>query len=280
MSKLNNITAIVLTQDEEANINNCLQNLTWTDRTVLVDSGSTDNTATIAKALGCDIYFNPWPGFACQRNWALKNTDIKTEWVIFIDADEEVTNPMYKEIIRSIQSSDFNAYYICFKVIFLNKWVKYSSNFPIWHPRIVRNGFVNFKTAISGHGETWEVNGKIGYIQEPYIHYSFSKGLSSWFEKHNHLSMIESNAKFKIEQSFYESIKNIFTSDAHVRRQSLRALSYNIPLWPFLRFIYQFIFKRGFLDGMPGWIYCTLYLIYELMIFAKIEELSNNNKDK
>ena len=202
-----NITAIILTYNEENNIRHCLKQLTWTDRLVLVDSGSTDRTVPRAKEFGCDIYHNPWPGFAAQRNWALDNTDIQTDWIMFIDADEEVTPEMRMEIQRTLKNTNCSAFYICYKVIFLGQWVKRSSNFPVWHPRIIRKDRARFKDAVTGHGETWDINGRIGYINEPYIHYSFSTGLSSWFEKHNRLSTMECNACFDTKTGITATVK-------------------------------------------------------------------------
>ncbi|MGR8998181.1 MAG: glycosyltransferase family 2 protein [Gammaproteobacteria bacterium] len=274
------VTAIVLTFNEENNIKSCLRNLTWTDRIVIVDSGSTDKTVEYASEFDCDIYCNPWPGFAGQRNWALDHTDVKTEWVIFIDADEEVTPAMRQEIETTLKGTDYCAFYICYKVIFLGKWVKHSSNYPVWHPRIVRKGKVRFRKAITGHGETWDVKGKVGYINEPYIHYTFSKGLSFWFEKHNRLSSLECQAYFDKKRNFSNVLKNCLSSDKHIKRQGLRAMSYYLPFRPFFRFVYLLIFRGGILDGPAGWTYCTLYLAYEIMISAKIKEKSYLFKEK
>ena len=266
------ITAVALTLNEEDNIRRCLSHLTWADRIVLVDSGSTDKTVEYAKEFGCDIYYNPWPGFAAQRNWSLDNTDINTEWVIFIEGDEEVTPSMREEICSTLKNTDHSAFYICYKVMLFGKWVKRSSNFPVWHPRIVRKDRVRFKKAVTGHGETWDVKGKVGYIQEPYIHYSFSKGLSFWFEKHNRLSTMESQAYFDVGRSPLKAISDCLAKDRHKRRQGLRALSYYLPFRPFFRFFHQLIIRGGILDGPAGWTYCALYLAYEVMISAKIKE--------
>ncbi|RJP80455.1 MAG: glycosyltransferase family 2 protein [Desulfobacteraceae bacterium] len=267
-----NLTAIILTCNEEKNIQGCLKNLNWVSRIVIVDSGSTDHTTKYAEEFGCDVYRNPWKGFANQRNWALQEVGINTEWIIFIDADEVVTSQMREEITAALKSRDCNAFYLCYKVIFLGKWVKYSSGFPVWHPRIVRNGFVHFRESITGHGETWEVNGRAGYIQEPYIHYCFSKGITSWFEKHNRLSTMEMEVSISDRKPFLKCIMGLLNQDSHKRRQSLRALSYYMPFRPFVRFFYQFILKGGILDGKAGWAYCCLYLAYEIMISVKILE--------
>jgi glycosyltransferase involved in cell wall biosynthesis len=267
-----NITAVVLTYNEEGNIRHCLKHLLWASRIVLVDSGSTDRTVEYAKKSGCDIYHNPWPGFADQRNWALDHTDVETEWVVFIDADEEVTRPMQEEICRTLKETDYSAFYICYKVMFFGKWVKRSSSYPVWHPRIVRKNHVRFKNAPTGHGEAWDVIGKVGHITEPYVHYSFSKGLSFWLEKHNRLSTIECEAYFDAKRTPLRAMSDLLARDRHKRRQGLRALSYYLPFRPFFRFFHQLIIRGGILDGPAGWTYCGLYLAYEIMISAKIRE--------
>lgn len=266
------ITAVVLTFNEEKNIKNCLAHLAWVDRIIIVDSGSTDKTVEYAKDFDCNIYSVPWMGFAEQRNWALNNTGITTEWVIFIDADEEVTPDLRVEIRETLRSTSCDAFYLCYKVILFGKWVKRSANFPVWHPRIVRFGKARFMEAVTGHGETWDVNGKAGYIKSPYIHYSFSKGLGFWLEKHNRLSEMECAAYLKNKKSVIKTLSGLFWKDQHKKRQALRGLSYQLPFRPFFRFLHQFIIKGGILDGPAGWTYCSLYLAYEIMISAKIQE--------
>jgi glycosyltransferase involved in cell wall biosynthesis len=266
------ITAVILTLNEARNIGNCIARLDWADRIILVDSGSTDKTLELAEGLGCDIYINPWPGFACQRNWALENTEISTPWVLFVDADEEITPDLQLELRETLSATTCDAFYLCSKVMMFGKWVKYSSNYPVWHPRVVRFGSACFKDAVTGHGETWEVNGDTGYLQEPYIHHSFSKGIGYWFSKHNRLSDIESIACMDEREILSDIPAGLFVKDKHRRRQALRALSYRLPCRAVFRFLHQFVFKGGFLDGVAGWTYCTLYFAYEIMISAKVRE--------
>jgi glycosyltransferase involved in cell wall biosynthesis len=266
------ITAVILTFNEERNISRCMSLLDWADRIVLVDSGSADKTVQIAERLGCDIYVNSWSGFASQRNWALENTGINTPWVIFVDADEEVTPDLQAELCRTLSSTACDAFYLCSKVMLFGKWVKHSSNFPVWHPRVVRFGKACFKDAVTGHGETWDVDGDTGYIQEPYIHYSFSKGIGFWFSKHNRLSDMESSAYLNQKESSSDILASLVFKDRHRRRQALRVLSYRLPFRAFFRFLHQFVFKGGFLDGAAGWTYCSLYFAYEIMISAKVRE--------
>lgn len=270
-----NITAVVLTLNEELNLPECLSHLQWVDRIVVVDSGSTDQTVELARLRGTSVYHHPWQGFAQQRNWSIDNTGISTDWILFVDADEHITIELRDEILAETQKNSAEAFYLCFKVMFLEAWVKYSSSFPVWHPRLIRCGKGKFKESYTGHGETWDIDGRIGYLRQPYIHYSFSKGLSNWFDKHNRLSTQEAAAAMRSmgNLSLKEVVRNATSSHAQRRRQAIRLLSYRVPGWPFIRFLFQLFVRGGLLDGPRGWMYCTLYLAYEIMIAVKIAEL-------
>ena len=126
----NSITCIILTLNEEKNIERCVSGLKQANRIIVVDSGSQDNTTRLAEKLGCEVYYNPWNGFAHQRNWALRNTNILSDWVLFLDADEQMTTELWEEILQKICSENFCAYYLCSKIIFLGKWVRRSYGFP------------------------------------------------------------------------------------------------------------------------------------------------------
>ena len=139
---------------------------------------------------------------------------------LFVDADEEITPALQEEICKTIENTTNNAFYLCSKIMLFGKWVKRSANFPVWHPRILRNGKANFKNAVTGHGETWEVQGNTGYLHEPYIHYAFSKGMSFWFEKHNRLSGIESDAYKRYQCTNSRKNDALFSKDKHKKRQA------------------------------------------------------------
>jgi glycosyltransferase involved in cell wall biosynthesis len=265
------VTCIVLTFNEEINVERCFSSMKWADRIVVVDSGSTDNTVLLAKKHGCDVYYNPWRGFSNQRNWAISNTEIRTDWVLFLDADEEVTQKLRDSIFISISSHRYDAYYLCSKIILFGKWVRRSYNFPVWHLRLFRKNHVKFKNSVTGHGESWEVRGKTGFIEEPYTHYCFSHGLDRWFEKHNRLSSAECQSYMKNRNTAIK-YKHIVSKDSHLKRQVLRSISYKLPGRAFIRFIYQMFVRGALLDGVAGWIYCSLYFAYEIMISAKIQE--------
>ncbi len=266
-----NITTIILTLNEEQDLPRCLDSLHWCDTIFIVDSGSTDNTITIARERGCRIYTHPWPGFAAQRNWALNHTDITSDWVLFIDADEVVPQDLVENIKQALQS-DKAAFYLTFKVMMFDKWVKRSSNYPVWHPRLCKVGHVTFEEASTGHGETWQVDGDVGYVTSPYIHYCFSKGFTQWLAKHNRLSSMECDAYYELDYNVKSNLQALFARDKHKRRQALRQLSFRLPMRPALRFMYSYVFKGGFFEGRPGLIYCLLYFIYEMMIQVKMME--------
>ena len=133
------ISAVVLTLNEEKNLRACLEHLRWVDEIIVVDSGSTDGTCELARSLGAEVHRCAWQGFAGQRNWALDNAGIATDWVLFVDADEHITTELRDEILVHTRSGAADAFYLCFKVILLGKWVKHSALFPVWHPRTGRS---------------------------------------------------------------------------------------------------------------------------------------------
>ena len=274
------ITAVVLTFNEVANLPGCLAHLSWVDQVIILDSGSTDGTRELAESLGARVCCSAWQGFAGQRNWALDKIGIETEWVLFVDADEHVTTELRDEILLRTRSGEADAFYVCFKVILFGKWVRRGALYPIWHPRLLRRKAGRFKESHTGHGETWEIDGKIAYLREPYLHFSFSKGLTAWFEKHNRLSSYEAASATRLmsQSNARETFAGIFSKHPQNRRQAVRVISYRVPGWPFIRFLYQLIARGGFLDGPAGWTYCTLYLAYEIMIRSKISEIRKSRK--
>src|SRR5690349_8549062 len=123
------VTVIVIAQNEEANISYCIESVVgWAEQVFVVDSFSIDRTMLIAKTLGAAIYQNQFIDWASQRNWALDNLPIKTNWVFFLDADEVVTEAFKLETQQAISkaSPELAAFYVYFDFIFLGRALKYA----------------------------------------------------------------------------------------------------------------------------------------------------------
>lgn len=264
------ISVIILTKNEEKDLPKCLDSLKWSDDTHILDSGSKDQTIEIAKSHGVFICSNPFNSFGEQRNFALDHIKTKYDWVLFLDADEVVTPAFEMSIKKSVSEAEEQVagFYCCCKMMLDEKWLKRCDNFPKWQFRLLCKGKARFTDF--GHGQKEDiVNGRIEYIKEPYLHYSFSKGWSHWIDRHNKYSSQEALYRIKHCPPF----KNIFASQESLRNPALKSWLSKIPGWPLLRFLQAYFFNLGFIEGVPGLIYCINMAYYEFLIQIKMREL-------
>lgn len=264
------LTAIVLTKDEEANIQACLESLAWADDVILVDSLSTDQTKARASAARSDIriFSKEFSDFGQQRNWALDHTQPRHEWILFVDADERITPACAEAIQAAVESpGDKVGFFLCYKNFFLDRWMKHCSLYPSWQLRLLKKGHVRYIK--EGHGQKEVTEGALGYIPEPYHHYGFRKGLDKWEERQQGYADEEVRL---LRRMAGEPLKAMdLFSEPVARRRFFKRLLARVPsLRPWLRFLYVYVLRAGFLDGRPGWIYCKLYLDKELGISRKL----------
>jgi hypothetical protein len=165
--------------------------------------------------------------------------------------------------------NDVTLYHFLRKDMFMDRWLKRSSGYPTWAGRLVKLGEVSVKRDIN---EEYWTNGKKGYLKSHFIHYPFNKGIAFWLERHNRYSSMEAAALVN-EKKDRLKVQDLFSSDPTIRRKCLKQLAYRIPFRPFLVFCYLYFFRLGFLDGLPGLIYCRLRSMYEYMIDLKVKEL-------
>jgi len=125
--------------------------------------------------------------------------------------------------------------------------------------------------------EEYHTDGKVGYLQEHFIHYPFNKGITCWLERHNRYSSMEAEALIMEVQGTLKS-KDIFSSAPIIRRKALKQLAFRLSGRPFLVFCYLYFARLGFLDGRAGLTYSALRGIYEYMIDVKVKELRRQQK--
>jgi len=268
---------LLLTLNEETNLPACLEAISWCDDIVVLDSFSTDRTVEIAEKAGARVFQRKFDGFAGQRNHALENIDFKHEWIFHLDADEIMTRALRLEIKQTIGSTTFDAFQVPSKMMLFGRWLRYSGTYPAFQVRLTRHPGFKFKQV--GHGQQENINPSgIGTLQQSYFHYSFSKGFGEWFERHNRYSLQDAKESIRHQREHTIDWAGLFASDKTRRRRALKGLSYRLPFRPVFRFIYMFFFRLGFLDGVPGLIYCLLLTIYELTIVLKIIEIKMGDK--
>jgi len=265
------LTAIVLTQDEEINIRECLKTLAWADDVVVVDSGSRDRTIEIARHERPDvrIFSHGFKDFGDQRNWALDNAQSPHEWILFVDADERIPADCAEAIQHAVRGAGgLVGFFLCARTYFLGRWIRHSTMFPSWQLRLLRRGAVRFQK--EGHGQREVAGGPLGYIETPYDHFGFSKGLEAWIARHNRYSTEEIELIHRLRTEPL-NILDAFGPPV-ARRRFLKRLAARIGGRPVMRFVYLYFLRGGWLDGRPGLLYCLLRMAHEIHIVAKMEE--------
>src|SRR2546423_5016644 len=146
------LAIIILTHNEADNLARCLGSVAGFGEIVVVDSGSDDGTQEIARSADVRLYEHPFQAFGQQRNWALENCDLKSKWVLFLDADEVATAEFRQAVAEAIQSAGdaIAGFYCCWKIMLDRRWLRRSDSFPKWQLRGVRRGRADFIDR--GHG--------------------------------------------------------------------------------------------------------------------------------
>ena len=274
------VTVIILTLNEEVNLQSCLDSVAWANEVIVLDSGSQDQTLEIASRNSVKILSHssdPFT-FSAQRNYALDSGKINSEWVLFIDADEVVTDALRIELQNIFRepakhTQEIIAYRIAPKYMFFGRWLKHCQGYPVWHDRLLRYGQARFK---GGVWESFETTGHIAHLNEPYLHYSLNKGIGEWFIKHERYATVEA---IDILNTL-----NIQVYSPYRQRTSRKRIQRNIaarlwPVRPIIRFVVMYFFRLGFLDGLPGLLYCLMMVSYEFMILLKVIEFRRRNEN-
>jgi glycosyltransferase involved in cell wall biosynthesis len=262
---------MVFTLDEEIHLPGCLRSLSWCDDVIVVDSGSADRTAAIARDSGARIFEHPFTGFGDQRNWALENTSPKHPWVLILDADERVPAELAEELRRISREApdDTAAYRVKRRFHMWGRWLKHSSLYPSWVVRLVRLGRVRYVNR--GHAETQVVDGATRDLQSDLIDENL-KGIDEWFERQNRYSTKDAEHELALER-VAAPWGGLFSGDPLVRRAALKGVAIRLPARPLIYFIYTYVLRGGFLDGRDGLTFCRMRALYQGMVVAKKHDL-------
>jgi glycosyltransferase involved in cell wall biosynthesis len=252
-------SVLILTLNEERDLPACLDSVSGCEDIVVLDSGSTDGTAAIARAAGARIFFRPFDNFAGQRNFAQREIPFRSRWVFHLDADERMTPELAAECAAAAGREDVDGFFAAPKMTFEGRWIPHCTDYPAWQARFVRApGFAFVEV---GHGQREAPGLRLGRLRSGYWHDLSSGGESEWVEKHRRYAAAE--AREQLRSRGAGRLRDLWSADALVRRRLVKSLSYSLPCRPALRFLYQYILRRGFLDGGPGYRYCRLLARYE-----------------
>ena len=268
------LTVIVSVKNEEINLPKCLECLNSFDEVIVVDSNSIDKTPEIVKSYGYKLVNFNWNGmFPKKRNWTLENITIDNDWVLFLDADEYLSNRFISEISKKIDQSEHNGYWLYYNNFFLGKEQKYGlkmrklalfrKNFGCYE-QIHEDYWSNLDMEIHEHPI---INGSVGKIKSTILHKDY-KGLEHYITRHNSYSTWEAMR--------YLSLSND-KNKKFTFRQKLKYSLIKMGLLPYLYFLVTYIFMFGFLDGLSGFYFARFKSNYFLQIQAKIRDIKNKS---
>lgn len=222
------LSVVIITLNEEHNLPRCLASVKWASEIVVVDSGSSDRTCEIAKAAGAKVLSHPWAGYGQQKNWALGQ--ISQPWALFLDADEEVSEELQQEIGGFLANPGvFKGASVPRKTWFLGRWILHGG----WYPnRLVRLVTKNGRWTEPEVHESLEASGPVKPLQKDLLHYTFR----------NVGDNVLTNVRFS----------RLGAKVAKLRGE--RGSLFRILLKPVGKFLETYFWKRGFLDGFPGFV--------------------------
>jgi len=278
------VSVIVPIKNEAANLPRCLASVKWADEIFVVDSESTDGSIAIVQQHGAKVVqfeFNgTWPK---KKNWALENLQFRNEWVFILDADEVLPPEAEAEFAQAITAAgDIAGYWINRRFMFMGRWLRHAY-YPNWNLRLFRHPLGRYEKLTdaptnSGDNEVHEhvlLNGRTAKLKVEIDHYAFPS-IDVFVEKHNRYSNWE--ARVAADTLLDSSSKKI-SSRTVGRRRKLKTLSRQLPFRPLLRFLYVYVWQKGFLDGAEGYYFARLHGFYEFLSVAKTRELLKQQRN-
>ncbi|MFC1649106.1 glycosyltransferase family 2 protein [Patescibacteria group bacterium] len=248
------LSVCIITLNEERDLARSLESIKkLAHEIVLIDSGSTDKTIEIAKNFEAKLYVRKFINYGAQKNYAASKA--MGEWLLFLDADEEVPPELAKEIEKSIKSSKYDGYLIPRRNILLGKEIKHSRWSPDKHVWLYKRGKGKWKGEI--HEEV-EVDGEVGELESAKIHYSYATvteflNMVNSYTELTATTMVENERHFSLVRLFYDPLRSFFG---------------------------RYIFKLGFLDGSEGFILSMLMAYYRTLTWLKVWEKTNVKKSQ
>jgi (heptosyl)LPS beta-1,4-glucosyltransferase len=240
------VSAVVITRNEARHIVACLESLAWADERLVVDSGSSDATVSLARESGARVEHREWVSFPGQRNAALEMAT--GEWVFFVDADERATPELAAEIRRATAEPAAPVMYWAprHNVIF-GKVILHTGWYPDFQPRLFRRGFASFDPARVVH-ELPVLAGESGHLASPLTHFNY-----------------ETVSEFLAKQMRYAEL-----DVQRLREEGVRPRFWAPVVQPLRQFRWRFFGLRGYLDGGHGLLLALLMAYYDFHVYARL----------
>ncbi|HEY4379895.1 MAG TPA: glycosyltransferase family 2 protein [Acidobacteriaceae bacterium] len=255
MSPPQTLSVAIITKNEEANLQRTLASVQFADEIIVLDSSSTDRTVEIARAYKAKVYDEEWKGFSGSKNSAIAKCT--GTWILSLDADEELSPKLQQQIKTLLPSNPpTDAYYLRRRNLFLGRWIKHGGFYPDPKLRLFRRAAANFTTPPQFENrpvhETIAFDGKASTLDYDLIHHAYPT-LETYIEHMDRYSTLGCG---------------LLVSAGKVSR-SLPAFVCNVFLVPLLGFVWNYIFRLGFLDGREGLLLHLYHGTYTSWKYAK-----------
>jgi glycosyltransferase involved in cell wall biosynthesis len=274
MGNCSDVTVIILTYNEEENIARAIQNtIGWAKEVIVLDSFSSDDTIEIAKAKGAKIVQKKFDNYSSQRNFAIQEIKMNSDWILFLDADEYLSEELKVEITSVLKNPEVDGYYLKRRFYFNGKWIRWGGYYPTWILRLFRKDKGLFQREINEHLVLKGITGKLNN----YFADDNQKPMRFWWKKHIDYAQQEALSLYKGNLNKIEL--NLWGSQAD-RKLWIRYRIWNrLPVFirPFIYYFYRYILRFGFLDGFIFHFYHGL--VYYLIIdsfYLEMKKKKNN----
>ena len=273
------VSVIVAARNEEKNLPRCLESLRDMGEVYVIDSESTDATPEIARSFGAKlVQFHYRGGWPKKRQWAIDNLPLEYDWIFLVDADEALTPELEEEIRQAVSDPNINGYYISLRMYFLGRLLRYGGA-GFWKLSLFRRGKGGFECRLKDQDSSMAdmeihehvvVEGTTARLKHPLAHRNV-ESLSRYIRKHDEYSNWE--AKVWVEGEANGQLAPSFFGTQAQRRRWLKSKFLGLPGAPLWFFLFKYLFGLGFLDGVPGLIYCGFQAVQVFHVKSKIYEL-------
>jgi glycosyltransferase involved in cell wall biosynthesis len=282
------VSVIVAVRNEEHNLPRCLDALQNFGEVYVIDSHSTDKTCEIAASHGARVVqFDYQGGWPKKRQWALDTQPLAHDWMLLLDADEVMTPALEAEIRSAVADSRFDGYFIALQMYFLGRQLRHSDA-SFWKLSLFRRGKARYECRLKEQDSSMadmEVHehvvcdGPTSRLKNPLVHRNV-ESLFRYIQKHNEYSNWEAKVWLNRDGGVGgQELQPAFWGTQAQRRRWLRRKFLGLPGFPLLFFVYKYVFRLGFLDGVPGLIYCGFQSVQFFHIKAKIYELRAHKRE-
>jgi len=277
------LTVVILAYNEELNLPACLDSLDGLDcEVIVVDSGSTDRTVSIARERGARVLSHPFESHVKQWHWSLQNVPSQAPWLFGLDADQRLTPDLREELVNLFSDGGarldgIDGFYVKRRQVFRGHWIKHGGYYPKYLLKLFRSCavYLDERDLMDHH---FYVKGRVARLRGDLVEANLKEDeIGFWIDKHNRYAVLHAREELvKRTAGERRPIQPSLIGDPDQRTLFLKLVWYRLPLYvrPLLYFVYRYLFRLGFLDGKQGFIFHVLQgFWYRLLVDINIDQM-------